>query len=131
MSSRLGRYVKVTLAAVLLTPPVLVLLFWALIVLGENLMYWDLRWQAETYIPQIEKFKLQHGFYPDPRAQTIVPEYGSFFYGSDGEDYCVGFSIGFDNAYDYCSQTQKWASGVDPIFPWPTGPWPAGALSKK
>ena len=130
MSSRINRYVKVTLAAVLLVPLVLILLLFAWSVLAENLTYWDFRRQAESYIPKIEKFKLQHGFYPDPRTQTIVPEIGPVGYASDGEDYCVSFAIWFDPTYSYCSQTQKWAED-GPVFDWPTGPWPPGAPSKK
>jgi hypothetical protein len=120
-----------TLAAVLLAPPVLVLLLFVWLVLAENATYWDFRRQAESYIPQIENFKLQHGFYPDPRTQTIVPETGPVGYASDGEDYCVSFSIWMDPTYNYCSQTQKWADGVGTVFDWPTGPWPSGAPSKK
>jgi hypothetical protein len=117
-----------TLVAVLLLP----LLLLVAIFLGHHWAYWSRRSQAESYISQIEKFKLEHGSYPDPRTQTIVPFFSPFSYGTDGQQYCVGFMIYFDDDYHYCSTNREWAFGLGQIFDWPTGPWPpAPAVDEK
>ena len=106
MSGRLERYVSVVVVAVLILPFLMLLLtferYWT---------YWSYRTQAESYISEIENFKLVHGLYSDPRTQTIVPEFSPYSYGSDGERYCVRFMINLDDDYSFCSQTREW--GLD------------------
>jgi hypothetical protein len=77
--------------------------------------YWYMR-QAESYVSEIEKFKTENGYYPDEVNQTIVElsESNPYFYESDGKQYCVGFSVGFDDTYRFCSTTQKWTYGGGP-----------------
>jgi len=116
MTGRLGRYVTVAVVAVFLLP--LLERYWT---------YWSYRTQAGSYISDIEKFKLEHGFYPDPRTQMIVPQFDPHSYGSDGQRYCVGFSLYIDDDYTYCSQTGEWVWGLGKIFDWPTGSWPPTA----
>jgi len=124
MTSRLRRYITVTLGVVALLPLILALLLIIAFLVGHHWTYWSRRSQAESYISQIEKFKSEHGSYPDPRIQMIVPQFSPFSYGSDGRAYCVRFMIFIDDDYHYCSSTREWAFGVGPIFDWPTDPWP-------
>ena len=120
MTGRLGRYVTVAVVALFLLPLLLLTFerYWT---------YWSYRTQAGSYVSDIEKFKLEHGFYPDPRTQMIVPQFGPHSYGSDGQRYCVGFSLYIDDDYTYCSQTGEWVWGLGTIFDWPTGSWPPTA----
>jgi len=122
MMGRLARYVAVAVVAVLSLP----LLALLLLTFARYWTYWSYRTQAESYISEIEKFKLEHGFYPDPRTQTIVPQFSPHSYGSDGQQYCVGFMIDFDDDYSFCSQTRRWAFGLGTIFK-PMGAWPPTA----
>lgn len=128
---RFKRYAMMMLAGVLLLPPLLVGLLFILLHVHHYWTYWERRNQADVYISQIESFKLANGYYPDPRVQTIVPEFSPYAYGSDGRQYCVGFMIYFDDDYSYCSSTQTWVDGLDEIFPWPAGSWPPGTPEAK
>jgi hypothetical protein len=123
MTGRLRRYVRVAVVAVFLLP----LLTLLLLAFERCWTYWSYRTQAGSYISDIEKFKLEHGFYPDPRTQMIVPQVSPYSYGSDGQRYCVGFSLYIDDDYTYCSQTGEWVVGLGTIFEWPTGSWPPTA----
>jgi hypothetical protein len=91
---------------------------WLVIIIYKTWLYWKYRTDAEIYIPQIENFKKERGIYPDEEVQTIVPdsEGRPYFYESNGIQYCIGFNIGFDYTYRYCSTNQKWIFGaVGPI----------------
>jgi len=78
--------------------------------------YWSYMRQAASYVSEIEKFKAEHGYYPDEDNQKIIEisESNPYFYESDGKQYCVGFSVGFDDTYRFCSTTQKWRYGSSP-----------------
>jgi len=94
----------------------LLLLLIAAFIPGSRGYYlWYMR-QAESYIPEIEKFKTERGYYPDENNQTIVEisESNPYFYESDGKQYCVGFSVGFDDTYRLCSTTRSWTYGGGP-----------------
>jgi hypothetical protein len=117
--------------AVALLPLVLLSLLIAAVTLYPVWAYWVHRIEADGYIGRIERFKSEHGFYPDPRTQTIVPS--PYSYGSDGREYCVAFTIGFDDDNYYCTPTREWTFGEGTSFDWPEGPWPPMATpdSKK
>lgn len=108
MVHRIGRCIALAFGGMLLLT--------LLSVMAINLLWFGLylsyKRQAETYISEIEKFKIEHGYFPDKTKQTIVPELSPFFYDSNGRQFCVGFSIGFDNVYSYCSATQGWTDGL-------------------
>jgi hypothetical protein len=123
MVGRRERCVVLIVATALLLLPLLVAL---LLVVERYWTYWARRGQAESYISQIETFKQERGVYPDPRVQTIVPEFSPYFYGSDGRQYCVGLMLGIDDTYSYCSHTREWVFGVGTIFDRPD-PWPLAA----
>lgn len=86
----------------------------ALTQLPPSWLYWSEVAQTKGYIALIEAFKGAHGHYPDPTTQTIVPpsDTGPYFYEGGREWYCVGFNIGFDDAYRYCSDTRTWSYGL-------------------
>jgi hypothetical protein len=126
MTSRRKRITTVTLLAVILSPLVLLFLLIAALTLHPVWGYWLCRMEANGYIAQIEQFKSEHGFYPDPRTQTIVPwsESSPYRYDSDGREYCVSFTIGFDDDNYYCTPTREWIFGEGINFEWPEGSWP-------
>jgi hypothetical protein len=113
MIGRIARYVMMTLGS---------MLFLALMLLSiaacipRSWWYWSYMRQAESYVSEIEKFKTEHGYYPDENTQKIVEisDSNPYFYESDGRQYCVGFSVGFDDTYRFCSTTQSWTYGSDP-----------------
>jgi len=95
---------------------VALLLLWIAVSMPRSWWYWSYMRQAETYVLQFEKFKTEHGYYPDEDNQKIVElsESNPYFYESDGKQYCVGFSVGFDDTYRFCSTTRKWTYGSGP-----------------
>lgn len=111
MSGRRVPYVWLTLASI---PLLASLLFWMAVFIPRSWWYWSYMRQADGYVREIEKFKTEHGYYPDENSQTIIERSESdpnYFYESDGKQYCVGFSSGFDDTYRFCSSTQKWTYG--------------------
>lgn len=111
MSDRLRRYAKMTLAALLLAPLVLIPLLRACVTIDEYWTYWNQRKHAESYILRVEQFKVAHGYYPDAETIGLHSEDTPFFYLSDSKNYCIGFVIWFDPTYAYCSQNRKWEKG--------------------
>ena len=113
LAGRIARYVGITLACMLF---VTLLLLWIAVSMPRSWWYWSYMRQAESYVSQFEKFKTEHGYYPDEDNQKIVElsESNPYFYESDGKEYCVGFSVGFDDTYRFCSTTQKWTYGSGP-----------------
>jgi hypothetical protein len=63
--------------------------------------------EAASYISKIDEFKNQNGYYPPTDRQKIVHD-DNFVYKTDGMQYCIGYAVGFDLDYRYCSATKKW-----------------------
>ena len=116
MNGRRVRYVGMTLGSMLLLAWLLLLIAASLPHIPRSWWYWSYMRQADSYGSEIEKFKTEHGYYPDENDQKIVElsESNPYFYESDGKQYCVGFSVGFDDTYRFCSTTQKWTYGAGP-----------------
>jgi len=114
--SRIARYVRMTLGSMLLLALLLLLIAASLPNIPRSWWYWSYMRQGESYVSEIEKFKTEHGYYPDENTQKIIEisESKPYFYESDGKQYCVRFSVGLDDTYRYCSITQKWTYGGGP-----------------
>ena len=112
------RYAAVILCGVIGVALLGLVAIWFAATTLPSWLYWHYKTKAESYISEIESFKREHGYYPDEDTQTIFQraDDNTYFYESDGQQYCIGFNIGFDYTYRYCSATQKWTFGaVGPI----------------
>lgn len=104
----------IRLVAALLGAALLLVTCWlvAISTLPPSVLYWTKIRQVESYVEQIEKYRRDHGRYPDEQQQTIVPrdEAGNpYFYKGGGSGYEVGFTVGFDEEYVFSSTTKRWS----------------------